>query len=320
MAVRRWAVACGLPVLVAALTVSATTPAAARPKGGTTTTSTATTRPPTGAPKTPTNLRITATTPNSMTMAWDPVTSGSNNWWYIVGGTGGAFRVDPPNTTFTHPNLYPGWTYSHYVYVVDTNGNRSGNSNTVSYTAPPDLTPPTAPTLSVVELVPTWVGLSWTRSTDNGTQVWYTLLRDGVPAGVNGSIGAQSAVIFDLQPSTTSVYQVRVADAFGNVNHSNAVTVTTPPVTDTVPPTAPTGLTGFDAGCPEAWLSWNAASDNSGGHLLYEVYVNGVRNDRGFATQFVVYVDPGLSRFAVRAVDGSGNAGPFSNEMVLQIC
>jgi hypothetical protein len=77
-----------------------------------------------------------------MTMAWDPVTSGSNNWWYVVGGTGGAFRVDPPNTTFIHPGLWPNTTYTHYVYVVDTNSNRSGDSNSVSYTTPPDTTPP----------------------------------------------------------------------------------------------------------------------------------------------------------------------------------
>jgi hypothetical protein len=39
------------------------------------------------------------------------------------------------------------------------------------------------------------------------------------------------------------------------------------------------------------------------------VYVTGVRNDRGFAAGFVV-----------RAVEGSGNAGPFSNELLLQVC
>ena len=318
MSIRRWVLACSVPVLVAVLMAPT---AAARPKGGTTTTTTTTTVPTGGtAPKTPTNLRITATTANSMTMAWDPVTSGSNNWWYIVGGTGRAFRVDPPNTTFIHPGLWPNRTYTHYVYVVDTNGHRSGDSNSVSYTTPPDTTPPTAPTLSVTEVVPTWVGLSWTWSTDNATQVWYTLLRDGTPTGVSDSIGTQSSFLFDLQPSTTSVYQVRVGDAFGNVAYSNAVSVTTPAVTDTVPPTAPTNLTGFDGGCPEAWLSWNAATDNSGGRLLYEVYVNGVRNDRGLATQFVVYVDPGPLRIVVRAVDGSGNAGPPSNELLLQVC
>ena len=122
MSIRRWVLACSVPVLVAVLMAPT---AAARPKGGTTTTTT-TTAPPGGtAPKTPTNLRITATTANSMTMAWDPVTSGSNNWWYIISGTGGTFHVDPPNTTFIHPGLWPDRTYTHYVYVVDTNGHRS---------------------------------------------------------------------------------------------------------------------------------------------------------------------------------------------------
>ena len=59
MSIRRCQVAFSVPVLVALLIA----PAAARPKKGTTTT---TTTVPTGgtAPRTPTNLRITATTAN----------------------------------------------------------------------------------------------------------------------------------------------------------------------------------------------------------------------------------------------------------------
>src|SRR5215208_4256327 len=87
------------------------------------------------APSTPTNLRITATGPTSISLAWDASTDNSSNWWYCVqSGSAGCFRVDPPQTTFTHPSLWPGTTYSFSVYAVDAVGNRSGNSNTVTYT------------------------------------------------------------------------------------------------------------------------------------------------------------------------------------------
>src|SRR5215208_6538523 len=87
------------------------------------------------APSTPTNLRITATGPTSLSLTWDASTDNSSNWWYCVqSGSAGCFRVDPPQTTFTHPSLWPGTTYTFSVYAVDAVGNRSGNSNTVTYT------------------------------------------------------------------------------------------------------------------------------------------------------------------------------------------
>ena len=67
---------CLVTVLVAA------PPAAAGAKGGTS---------PTG----PSNLRITATTDTSVSLAWDAATGNGKDWWYLVNG---AFRVDPPTT------------------------------------------------------------------------------------------------------------------------------------------------------------------------------------------------------------------------------
>ena len=41
--------------------------------------------------------RITATGPNSISLAWDASSGGSGNWWYCVQREGqGCFRVDPP--------------------------------------------------------------------------------------------------------------------------------------------------------------------------------------------------------------------------------
>src|SRR5262245_12465170 len=82
------------------------------------------------APTTPSGLRITATTPTSVSLAWNASTDASKNFWYCVQTSGGGcIRVDPPRTTLTRPLLIPGQTFTFSVYAVDAAGNRSGNSN-----------------------------------------------------------------------------------------------------------------------------------------------------------------------------------------------
>jgi len=218
-------------------------------------------------------------------------------------------------------DLHPHRTYTISVQAVDRAGNRSPASNVVTYTTPPDTTPPTAPVLSATSVRPNWVSLQWTQSTDNTSQVWVTLLMDGAPTAINNWIGARTHTALDLQPSSTHSFQVTVRDSFGNANQSNVLTVTTPPVTDTVPPTAPTNLYVFDGGCPEAWMSWTAATDNVDTTLLYEMYVDGSLEERGLGgTSTVIYVDPGTHTFVLKAVDGSGNRSGPSNAYTVAIC
>jgi hypothetical protein len=273
---------------------------------------------PTSA-KAPTNLRITASSDRSVSLAWDPVTTGGTNWWYCVQSNGaGCFRVDPPRTTITVP-VWPGTTYTYTVITVSSSGQRSAPSNAVTYAAPADTTPPSAPELSTTSIFPTRVGLSWTQSVDR-TQVSYTLLVDGSPY-FGPLLGFNGVTIPYLQPSSTHVFKVVARDYFGNAAESNVVTVTTPPATEGVPPSAPTNLRlSSESSPPEAWLDWDAASDNFDppGQLLYEVYVNGTRASTGIGNvEDIVYcVDTGPNTIAVRAIDTSGNVSPFSNEIV----
>jgi chitodextrinase len=275
---------------------------------------------PSSSPKAPTNLRITASTDRSVSLAWDPVTTGGTNWWYCVQSSGaGCFRVDPPRTTFTHPSLWPGTTYTFTVITVSSNGQRSAPSNAVTFTPPPDTTPPTAPELSTTSVVPTRIGLTWTQSVDR-TQVSYTLLVDGSPY-FGPLLGFNGVTIPYLQPSSTHVFKVVARDYFGNSSESNVVTVTTPPATEGVPPTAPTNLRlSSESSSPEIWLDWDAASDNfdPAGQLLYEVWVAGVRASTGIGNiEDVVYCQvTGPNTVAVRTIDTSGNVSPFSKEIV----
>jgi endoglucanase len=68
----------------------------------------------------------------------------------------GCIRVDPPRTTLTRTISLPNTTFEFSVYAIDSAGNRSSNSNAVSFTTPPDTTPSSpAPVISVAELFPT---------------------------------------------------------------------------------------------------------------------------------------------------------------------
>lgn len=273
-------------------------------------------------PTTPMNLRITATGPNNISLAWDASTDNSGNFWYIVQGCGGSIRVNPPQTTFTNTRLAPDRTYSCFVYALDAAGNRSGNSNTVSYTTPPDMTPPSPPpTLTATSVYPTRISVAWTASVDNVSQVWYSLFLDG-SLYFGDQIGSRAATVLYLSPSTTYVFRVTARDAYGNVAESNTLSVTTPAVTDTVPPTAPSNLTlSSESAPPEAWLDWDQSTDDTDpqSQILYEVYLNGVRNDDGIIGygETVTYCRAeGPTTIVLKAVDTSGNVSGPSNEIV----
>jgi chitodextrinase len=271
-------------------------------------------------PTAPTNLRITASGPTSVSLAWNASKDNSSNWWYCVQtGGAGCFRVDPPRTTFTHPRLWPGQSYSYSVVAIDARGNRSAPSNTVVFTTPPDTTPPTAPVLSTTSVVPTRIGVTWTQSTDNATQVNYTLLVDGVAQGA-GLIGFRGLTLPYLEPESTHTFEVIARDSFGNASRSNVLTVTTPPKIEDVPPTAPANFRfSSETSAPELWLDWDDSTDNhdSPAELLYEIEVNGVRASTGIGHNAdIVYCQTtGTNTLRVRAIDTSGNVSPFSNEI-----
>ena len=274
-------------------------------------------------PSTPTNLHITASTETSVSLAWNASRDNSRNWWYCVQRSfGGCVRVDPPRTTMTWPNLPPNTTSTFSVYAIDSNGNRSGNSNSVTYTTPPDTTPPSpTPQLTVSSVRPTRFSLNWTPSTDNVSQVFYTLYVDGAPQ-FESAIGPRSYVILDRTPQTTYVVKVRAADASGNFVESNTLSVTTPAVTDHVPPTAPTNLTlSPESSPPEIWTDWTQSTDNvdAQADILYDVYFNGAFVEHGVlggGSTITYCLDPGPTVVTLKAVDSSGNASGPSNELL----
>jgi hypothetical protein len=273
-----------------------------------------------GGSSAPTNLRITASSDTSISLAWDAANGGSTSWWYCVVRNGeGCLRVDPPQTTLSLSKLWPGRTTTYTVVTVDSNGHRSAPSNSVTHTTPPDTSPPSpAPVLTAQAVYPTRITVSWTQSVDKVTQTWYTLFLDGAPIT---EAFMSPWTVFYLEPSTTHTFKVTARDYFGNTVESNVLTVTTPAKTDNVAPTAPTNLQfSFQTDPPELWLTWNQSSDDtdSASLILYETYLNGVLVPDGGVggTNTVAYCrDVGPTTVVLRAVDTSGNRSGPSNEL-----
>jgi hypothetical protein len=268
----------------------------------------------------PTNLRITASSDYSVSLAWDAVKGGSTGWWYCVVRNGeGCLRVDPPQTTLSLSRLWPGRTTTYTVVTVDTNGHRSAPSNGVTHTTPPDTTPPSpAPVLSAQAVYPTRITVSWTEAVDELTQTSHTLFVDGAPV-MHTLISPWT--VFYLEPSTTHTFKVTARDYFGNTVESDVLSVTTPPKTDNVAPTAPANLRfSSETAPPELWLKWDPSTDDTDpqGLILYETYLNNVLVPDGGVggTNTIAYCrDVGPTTVVLRAVDTSGNRSGPSNEL-----
>jgi chitinase len=278
-------------------------------------------------PTAPTNLRVTATTAFSVSLAWNPSSDNSGSFSYVVHASNGQDALlSKATTAFTFTNgLQSRMSYSFYVYAVDAAGNRSKNSNTVSALLPADTVPPTAPVLVVTDIGATHVSLLWSAEED-GPFIFYQVYLNGAPHLYTGS--ATSATIAGLNPLTTYTFTVVARDNGINFSPpSNEVTVTTEASdpSDTTPPTTPGSFDADDmnTGDGEISLFWTQSTDDKTpqAFIKYEVFLNGVLDHTLVGqNRTAVYGTFGVvNTIEVFAVDASGNrSAPASDTIVLR--
>ncbi len=284
------------------------TPALAKPAGG---------KPPAKL----SNLRVTANTSWSVSLAWDAVTGIAS--YRVRDNWGREITVPGTQTSVTwkypHPPLQAGSTYSFSVYAVDAAGNRSASSNTVTVSLPPDTRPPTVPTFSVTSVGTRHISLAWS-STDDSPWISYIVTRDGVRIS-SGWISATSRTFTLLQPATTYTFTAQARDYFENVAGGNVsavspafrVTTRANDANDVTAPTqpAPVGANLYGDGSTEMEVSWGASTDDvtPGNVIVYEVYVNGVLENTaiGKTQTGAVYGVFGDNVITVIAIDEAGN-------------
>jgi hypothetical protein len=274
-------------------------------------------------PTTPANLRITATTANSASLAWNTSTDTSTFWYCVQTNGSGCIRVDPPRTTLTRTVSLPNTTFTFSVYAIDAAGNRSANSNAVSFTTQADTTAPSpAPVISAMTLRPTSVVLTWPPAVDDfGSQVWYTLFVNGSPYVVD--LSATSWTLLTLTPETTYVVEVSARDRDRNVATGPPLVITTPAKTDGQAPTPPTGLRADSPDGLDLRVRWNASTDDADlqSDIRYEVYLDGVLAAVGLGTQTWASCESNAPvAIFVRAVDTSGNTSEPSDTLIFDGC
>jgi hypothetical protein len=194
----------------------------------------------------------------------------------------------------------------------------AGNSKTASISVNVSNTDKTAPNppsgLSALAANSTTVNLSWTASSDTGSNqtgvVKYNVLRNGsVIAQPTTTTYTDNAAV----ANTTYSYTVQAVDGAGNVSsNSNTASVKTPAAADTTAPTLPTGLKATVASINQVNLTWNASTDKGGSGLAgYNVYRDGQKLNSTplSATSYgdTTVVAGKTYSYKVQAVDGSGN-------------
>jgi chitodextrinase len=267
------------------------------------------------APTAPTNFRVTGLTPYSVSLAWTASKDNSGIASYtICCAYTNSQTVSGSATTFTYTKgLEAGRSFSLIIVARDNAGNYSKNSNSVSFTTPPDTTPPTKPSVTVTDVGPTHVSLSWS-SIDDGPSVWFAVYVDGT--AVRYGTRDTSGTISPLEPQTTHTFTVIAQDfAHQNSPPSDPLMVTTEArdTSDTTPPTTPGNLNtaGMQFGDGETWLFWDQSTDNKTAQSVieYRVLLNGVYDHSTVGRgSTILYGNPNSrNTYTVIAVDASGN-------------
>lgn len=267
------------------------------------------------APTTPTNFRITALTPYTVSLAWNASTDKSGIASYTICCANVSQQIVSGSATsvvYTQ-GLAASRPFSLFIVAKDNAGNWSKNSNSVSFTTPTDVTPPTKPTVTVTDVGPTHVSLAWS-SVEDGPNVWFAVYMDDTRL----MLGSRdtSATFGALEPETTHTFTVRAEDFAHQWSPlSDPVTVTTEArdTTDTTPPTMPDNLTtnGMNWSDGETWLFWNHSTDNASPQSVieYRVLLNDVYDHSvvGY-NRTILYGKPfSWNTYTVIAVDASGN-------------
>ena len=122
-------------------------------------------------------------------------------------------------------------THAFSVYAIDAAGNRSANSDAVSYATPPDPTSPSPqPILTATALFPTRFSVAWPapgrrRQPRSGPRSPSTGARTS-----SISSARRTATVSNPDAGAAYGFQVTIRDASGNVNVGKVLDITTPAV------------------------------------------------------------------------------------------
>lgn len=257
------------------------------------------TQPPTA----PSNVRVLAVTPDTVTITFTGSTDDVGLKWYVarVEGVRQQATTSPGGTQIG--GLKSNTTYSLTVVAVDKAGNVSAPSEPVAATTA-SWTPPT--NLRVTSSSGGTVSLAWDGPSNMGDPYRFPVY-DGGRGEVMSRV--QSVTMQRLAPGT-HVFTVKAMHSSGDLSPaSNPVTVTVAPRgSDQTAPTAPQNVFVSEEQDAYAFVTtWDPSTDNVDPAPAYDV-LQGFGGDL-FTIRYAVSGTTyrGLFSSAVRAVDQAGN-------------
>jgi fibronectin type 3 domain-containing protein len=210
----------------------------------------------TTAPTAPTGLTATPQSPTQVNLGWTASTDNVGVTGYRVercqgtGCTNFAQVGTPTTTSYSDTGPLPSTTYRYRVRASDAAGNLSSYSSIVTATTPgvPDNSPPTAPTgLSGTAQGSSQVNLSWSAATDDVGVAGYRLERcTGAGCTNFAQVATPTGTTYSdtgLAASTTYRYQLRAADAAGNLGPYSGIAEATTGAAPPIPPGLVAGWT-----------------------------------------------------------------------------
>jgi hypothetical protein len=206
-------------------------------------------------PTLPTNLTAVANSSSQITLTWTASTdAGGIKGYniYRVGTVAPLNTIPQTGTTFTHTGLTANTAYTYQIEAIDTAGNKSAKTASVSRTTPVastivDTTKPTTPGQPTASLVTqTTLRLTWTASTDAGGSnlTGYKVYRNNIQIGTPTTNTYNDT---NLTANTAYSYTVVAYDGAGNTSATSSArstttlqaVVTPTPVTPATPVTTP---------------------------------------------------------------------------------
>jgi chitodextrinase len=257
------------------------------------------------APSAPTQLRVTAMSLQSVSLAWKASSDNVGVVGYSV-YAGGTVVGDTPGTRFLAPSVPCGTVMPMAVEARDAVGNRSPRTTVAVTTHPCEASPsgpPASPgAVNLQTATETSLTVSWAPSTGaSGYGMYVNGVRvTTVPSGPYTFTGLGCGKAY-----TVGVDAVNAAGARSTVS---STMLTTSVCSDTVAPTKPAALVASNVAATTLTLSW-AASTDAVGVKGYDVYVG---STVAASTKTPTVALGGLScgtqlALGVEAFDASGN-------------
>jgi chitodextrinase len=294
-------------------------------------------------PSPATNLRITAFTASTASLAWDPPAGAGGGTRYGIrlwNVDSGEYSPNYAGTACTIEHLQAGKTYLVSVTTMGRNGRYSQTAAEVSLTLPGASTAPTAPVvyLQRIDAAPTTVQLQWIDALDSESVVSYYIRRNGIQIGTttvtpyaNGETTDISpshyadALPLTIRPGSTVLYDVCAEDRLGRRGPwSVAVPVVMP--ADTIPPAPPTSFHMRSRRATTVEMGWQASSTSGNEIERFAIMRGGVEIGSvpfGNGANEFVFADTGLDtgtyEYIVESVDWAGNRTPCSIPLSIRV-